>query len=447
VNVIGNKDVIVSQSTAQGLVAFDSDGQIEPALAERWIVSDDGLSLVFRLSRMNWSNGKPVFANDVANSLKASFAQAPKGRLGQLFTAVEDVVVMTERVVEIRLREPRPNMLQLLAQPEFEIRHNGIGTGPFVSQKQEKGALVLRPVRASDGTEDSLSIDQMRAREIRVRGESAALSVIRYTQARSQVVYGGSFSDFPLARAGKFRLSQMVIDPANGLFGLAFVGHNPIISDVNMRKALSSAIDRNALTRLLNMPNWYARETILPAALDSSDVPAKIGGASASIDSRRSEAAIRVGNWIKSHPAMQPLKVALPEGPGARLLFAQLVSDWHRIGISAVSVSMYEAADLRLIDEVAPNASVNWYFTRLSCDAGLPCDELSDEALVVARSSATLDARAKAYARADQAYAANMPFIPLGNPFRWALTSAQLPGLRPSQFAIHPLLHLRTPRG
>ena len=38
---------------------------------------------------------------------------------------------MTDRVIEIRLMAPRPNLLQLLAQPEFALVRDGQGSGPF----------------------------------------------------------------------------------------------------------------------------------------------------------------------------------------------------------------------------------------------------------------------------------------------------------------------------
>ena len=43
-------------ATAQGLVAFDAEGRIEPALAERWIITDDGLSIIFRIRRADWAD-------------------------------------------------------------------------------------------------------------------------------------------------------------------------------------------------------------------------------------------------------------------------------------------------------------------------------------------------------------------------------------------------------
>ena len=35
---------LILEATAQGLVAFDAGGEILPALAQRWIVEDDGRS-------------------------------------------------------------------------------------------------------------------------------------------------------------------------------------------------------------------------------------------------------------------------------------------------------------------------------------------------------------------------------------------------------------------
>ncbi len=40
---------LLLDSVAQGLVRFDASGQVEPGLAERWIVTDGGMSYIFRL--------------------------------------------------------------------------------------------------------------------------------------------------------------------------------------------------------------------------------------------------------------------------------------------------------------------------------------------------------------------------------------------------------------
>jgi peptide/nickel transport system substrate-binding protein len=60
-------------ATAQGLVRFDGAGQIEPGLAIRWDVSDDGLYYTFRLA-----DGTDIDAEDVARRLRAAIGPASR---------------------------------------------------------------------------------------------------------------------------------------------------------------------------------------------------------------------------------------------------------------------------------------------------------------------------------------------------------------------------------
>ena len=55
---------LILEATAQGLVAFDASGEILPALAQRWIVEEDGRSYIFRLRRAQWPDGSKVTAAD-----------------------------------------------------------------------------------------------------------------------------------------------------------------------------------------------------------------------------------------------------------------------------------------------------------------------------------------------------------------------------------------------
>src|SRR3546814_6795119 len=58
-------------ATGQGLVAFDAQGEIEPALAERWIVEDEGKSYIFRLRKATWPDGEEITAEQVARILSS----------------------------------------------------------------------------------------------------------------------------------------------------------------------------------------------------------------------------------------------------------------------------------------------------------------------------------------------------------------------------------------
>ena len=59
---------------AQGLVRFDASGQIVPGLAERWNVTDDGLSYIFRLEAGEWPDGQKITAQQVARLLRRQIA-------------------------------------------------------------------------------------------------------------------------------------------------------------------------------------------------------------------------------------------------------------------------------------------------------------------------------------------------------------------------------------
>jgi peptide/nickel transport system substrate-binding protein len=116
---------------AQGLVRFDSSGNIVPGLAERWTVSDDGLSYIFRIASVKWPDGQPVTAQQIARLLKRQLADRSRNSLRDPLGAIDDVVAMTDRVIEIQLVAPRPNLLSLLAQPDLAILRGSSGTGPF----------------------------------------------------------------------------------------------------------------------------------------------------------------------------------------------------------------------------------------------------------------------------------------------------------------------------
>src|SRR5947209_8454257 len=63
-------EAVLVGNVAQGLVSFDAGGNIIGGLAERWNVSDDGMSYIFRLAAAKWPDGRPVTAQQVAKLFK-----------------------------------------------------------------------------------------------------------------------------------------------------------------------------------------------------------------------------------------------------------------------------------------------------------------------------------------------------------------------------------------
>jgi peptide/nickel transport system substrate-binding protein len=444
--VLTSSNAELVRATRQGLVAFDANGQVEPALAESWTFTKDGLSAIFRIRRLRWANGGEVTGAEVAASLNRAIATDSRNRLKPLLTAIETVIGMTDRVVEIRLKVPRPNLLELLAQPELAIRRRGAGTGPWAMTDATHGAMILRPVKDDNDAEtDEITLPPIA--KVVLRGERVGVAVARFMAHRGGYVTGGRIGDWPVAQAAQLRSGVVRFDPAEGLFGLAVVPKTAAMKDAGVRAALSMAIDREALVAGFGISRWQAIDRLLPAQLDSAQPPVSPSWSGARLVDRQAEARGRVGAWVTAHGVLDPLRIALPDGPGMKILFARLTADFRAIGLDAVRVA-HDApdADLRLIDEVAPNASANWYLTRTGCDAGLPCAATADAALKASRAAPDLVRRSIEIATADAAAADNTAYIPLASPVRWSLVDPELSGFHENSFAVHPLAELRLPR-
>ena len=114
--------------------------------------------------------------------------------------------------------------------------------------------------------------------------------------------------------------------------------------------------------------------------------------------------------------------------------------DVTAIGITPERVAMDAAADLKLVDAVAPYDSARWYLAT----ACAPCGEAASAAVEAARQAPTLATRSQRIAEADAAVNEDVPFIPLARPLRWSLVAARLAQWQANSRAWHPLNRLRT---
>jgi peptide/nickel transport system substrate-binding protein len=431
------------EATAQGLVRFNAAGEIEPALAQRWIVSDDGLSYIFRITRTAPPGGERITAEQVAARLRAAMSPASRNPLKPLLGAVAEIVAMTDEVIEISLKSPRPTFLQLLAQPEMAVIRGGAGLGPYRAERGAGGAMLLTLPRPPEEAQEDGPAEPAQAPPVLLRGEAAALSVARFVSGEADLVVGGRAGDLPIAAAARPAGTALVFDPVNGLFGLVFAAREGPLATPEVRHALSMAIDRAALVAALRVPGLQARETILPPGLEGVVQPAAAPWSAIPLAERRSAAREVLGRAV---PERLTVKIELPEGPGYRLLFAHLRRDLATVGVAAVRASAAEAADLRFVDSVAPAAMATWYLRHFSCGGSSVCDPAADEMLAAARIAPNLAGRRALLANADRIMTDAAPFIPLTAPVRWSLVSPRLTGFRPNPFARHPAAELIRPQ-
>lgn len=430
-------DLVVMDAVRQGLVRYDAAGQIEPGLAIRWAISDDGLYYTFRLERSE--------AGLVARKLRAMIARGSRNPLKPVLGGIDEIVAVTPEVVEIRLRGARPNLLDLLAQPEMGLDLGKERSLPFVlmSAADAVPLQLVPPPLAEEDDEAERDEDAERRRSVLLRGERGALAVARFASGEADVVLNGRYDSLPLVRAAGLRPRVLRVDPVDGLFGLKIVSRNPLLSAVENRRAVAMAIDRDRILTSFGVAEWHAIDRILPDGMHELPQPVRPGWTDLKLEDRRQTARAAIRQWIANNPGKPlTLKVALPEGAGSRLLFALLRADWAQIGITAVRVDAGDSADLELVDAVAPGRAATWYLRHFECARSIVCSERADQALEIARNTPSLIERAAQIADADLKLAEIVPFIPIARPLRWSLASPRATGFRTNERGVHPLNHL-----
>lgn len=432
---------VLLSATSQGLVSFDAAGQIEPALAERWMVTDDGLSYIFRLRQARWPDGEPVTARQVQRGLRRAIATASNNVLKPMIEAIDDVLVVTPEVIEIRLRTARPPLLELLAQPELALVGSNGGAGPFRIAQPNRDPLPLMPLVDPDAPEDSDTVDAPE-RALMLRGGRASMAIARFVAGDVDLVLGGTFDDLPVTRAAQAGDNLLRFDPAQGLLALQLVAAEGFLADQANRQTLALAINRGRLAAAFAVPGWEPVERVLPESFRSADPPALPAWAQVASGDRRALARNRVQQWVGANGPPPPIRIAVPAGPGGTILWGLVAADLIEVGLQVERVAPGGEADLRLVDAVAPAGSAIWYLSALGCPPDAWCDPRVAEALAAARASRTLAERGPALAAADRLLAESATLIPLARPLRWSLVSPRLRAFTTNARAVHPLNHL-----
>lgn len=421
-------------ATSQGLVRLDALGNIVPALAERWIVTEDGLSYIFRLRNAQWGNGDAVTSDHVAAALRRRLTVEARTAIGADTAEVRDIRAMTGRVIEIRLLAPQPDLLRILALPELGIRRNGRGTGPMTANRQQFWTLLTE--RVDDRIDPEL---RRPSRPLQVRGESAARAIARFMQEGNAMVLGGRYQHLPYLSAASVPDNTVRADPVIGLFGLLVVNGSGFLADPARREAIALAIDRDDLMTPLGIRQWQTMTRLIPLGLERYAPLVGDRWAELTLEQRRNLARSRVAQWRSETGSAPELRIALPAGPGSRLLFARLKRDLAAVGLNSRLVPANAGADLRLIDEVARYRQPGWFLDQLACSVQPVCDRDGDVLLAQARRAIDPQVRAAKMAEAELSMTSANIFIPLGAPVRFSLVRGNVPGFAITADGWHAL--------
>lgn len=426
-------------ATGAGLVSLDEKGEPIPALADRWIVTDDGLSYIFRLREGGWANGQPLTAESARVELRKAIDRLRGTSLGLDLSAIADLRTMAGRVVEVRLSRPMPMLLQLLAQPELDLARGG-PSGPMAMQRQGRIALLqMKPPR--ERGEPEAQDWQRHVRPIRLVPATARNAVARFDEGDVDVVLGGRLGALPLADTGPLSRGTVRVDPAIGLFGMQVRRAAGFLARRENREVLALALDQQELLGIFNVGGWNATTRLVPPGLSVDSGLVEERWQNVAIDDRQAAAAQRVAAWRAAN-GNAPVRVTLAMGqaPGLDLLYRELARQYAIVGIRLDRVAEGAPADLELVDQVARYAAPTWFLNQFNCALrrGL-CESGADALVAEANSTADPQARAGLMARAEAQLTLSNVFIPIASPLRFSLVRGTVDGYAPNNWAWHPL--------
>ncbi|MEP2549724.1 MAG: ABC transporter substrate-binding protein [Marinomonas sp.] len=435
----------LQNATAEGLVSFSATGEIIPAIAERWIVTDDGLSYIFRLRNSNWTSGEPIEAGDIRARLLANIEKLEATALGHDLAKVTDIREMTGRVIEIQLASPMPDFLRLLAQPELGFARDEAGAGPMISaQEQSKLEVALSPLPPEARGFPARRNWEDLVRPVIVRALPASAAVKAFSDGDADVVLNGRVANLPLSDLGPLSRANIRLDAVQGVFGLAARNEEGVLSAPNLRRALSMAIDRDDLMTPFNIGGWLPSNTAVPRGVWTAIVPEAPSWTALPLEQRRSIAASAVNAWKSQNAGGAVVRVAMPSGPGSEQLFARIKRDWETIGVEAQLVPSNEkTADLVLLDRTALFASPRWFLNQFHCEIRPgPCAELADGLVEQSLQEVNPRLKAEMLAQAELELEDAAIFIPFGAPIRWSLVRSDVAGFEDNIWGLHPLFPL-----
>jgi len=374
----GTKDLEAASLVIEPLGGYDENGNIIPRLVdeiptvENGGVSADLTSITWKLSEgLVWSDGTPVTSADV--KFTADYCMHPEGGCAQgaKFDGVDMVEIVDDLTVKVTFTQPQPNpygpfmggQSPIIQAAQFadclgakapectEANFNPIGTGPFVVTDFRPNDVIQmeanpnyrdpsKPAFASltfKGGGDATAA----GRAVLETGEfDYAWNLQLAPDVLAKMAEGGMGT--PIAAFGTLveRIEMNLTNPSPDLppeTRATVAEPHPFLSDINVRKALSMAIDRELLVEIGYGQAGRPTCNLVPApALYASEntecLTQDIAGANALLD--EAGWVDSDGNGIRDKDGVELSLLYQTSTNAVRQDFQALIKDWwSQIGV------------------------------------------------------------------------------------------------------------------
>jgi len=254
------------------LIRFDDEGQPQPELAESWDAPDE-LTWIFTLREgVTFHNGQPLTAEDVKFTFDRIIDPVTASSWSTQFAPVASIEATDERTVTFTLKTPYGPFLATLSAAFSSILPRTTETVDFTSTMVGTGAFALQEVQADTQTvlaahpeyweEETPKLATLTYRIL--PDEPGRLAAIRTGDIGLTTLADPVSVDSAASSEGVVVLEQNTTD----YYLLGFNCKRAPFDNVQVRQALSKAIDRQAIVDAVFLGNGQVTGPIVPTLGD-----------------------------------------------------------------------------------------------------------------------------------------------------------------------------------
>jgi oligopeptide transport system substrate-binding protein len=343
----------------EGLVVYDTKGELAPGVAERWDVSASGLVYTFHLRPdARWSNGAPVTADDFVFSFRrlmdpktgADYANilytiknGEAVNTGKLPVDQLGIRALDPATCEITLEHPAPYFLaqltHLTALPVYppDVARYGDGFAR-AGRLTGNGAFTLKSYLPNDSLVLRKNPYFHDAAHVALDGE-IIIPLEDHAAALRRFIAGeiDSYDDVPIGQIAYVRshlASSFKTAPSLGSYFYAFDTRHKPFDDVRVRQALSMVIDREFLANQIWGGTMLPGYSFVPPGIASYGPPSTVSWKDKSIFDREDEAKrlMKAAGYGPDHPLHLTFRTNQSENNKATAI--AIADMWKILGVT-----------------------------------------------------------------------------------------------------------------
>lgn len=353
---LSDADRDLTTLTYAGLMGLSGDGSLVPVLAESYTIDDEGRTYTFTLREgTTFSDGTPLTSADVVFTVEKAQDPAIKSPLYASWSGVR-AAALDPRTVRFTLAKPYAPFVELTTLGIMPARlWQSISTEEFSFVTLNTHPVGAGPFAISDVTTDGTGLIEsvtLSANKRYALGRPYLDRIVMEFYARAEDLKR-ALTDGAIDSAYDLTTEHTLTAPYARVFGVFWnQSEKQVYARLEVRKALSQALDRDALVR--DVLGGYA--TAITGPVPPESIAGKAAAVTPANPTEAAAATLRAGGWsydtaervwenTSAKQVLDGITLRTSNVPELKNVAAALKADWEKLGIP-VSIELYEPGDL-----------------------------------------------------------------------------------------------------